>query len=84
MNRLFITLMVSVIISLGAVARRSHRGYSEFIDWSNALGSEVWFEHTFYFYAAFSFRTAIRSICGYMSVQLSNMSSAPFYISYSE
>lgn len=54
MNRLFITLIISTIISLGAIARQPQRGYRGFIDWSNDLRSEEGYQRTYYLYSGIS------------------------------
>lgn len=54
MKRLFITLIVSTILSLDASARQPERGYRGFIDWSNDLRSEVWVKRSYYHYTGFS------------------------------
>lgn len=54
MNRLFITLIVSAIVSLGATARQPQRGYRGFIDWSNDFRSETWVQRSNFLYTGIS------------------------------
>ena len=54
MKRLFITLIVSAIISFGSAARQPQRGYRGFIDWSNDFRSEVWVQRSNFLYTGVS------------------------------